>query len=144
MSGIPVLHIAKKEFGLDDDSFRDVLERVTGKRSLRAMSDAERTAVLEDFKAKGFEIKRGSSKGRKAGISTKKYVRMIFALWKSCAALGVIDDGSKAALRSFVANGTEAKGKRVDDPDFLTYDQAAPIIETLKSMERRGKKLGGR
>jgi len=27
----------------------------------------------------------------------------------------------------------------VVDPDMLSYDQASPIIEALKKMERRGK-----
>lgn len=100
-------------------------------------------AVVDDFKTKGFVIKRGGKPiGNRAGFSKKKYVRLIHALWASCAKLDVIDDGSKKALRSFVAAQTEKRGARIDDPDFLTYDQASPIIETLKSMEKRGKKKG--
>lgn len=140
MKTIPILHIAKKEFGLDDEGFRDVLERVTKKRSLKAMTEAERLAVVDDFKARGFVVKRGKGASKKSGISDKAYVRLIHALWKSCAKLGVINDGSPKALRAFVAAKTEAKGKRVDDPEFLTYGEATPVIEALKSMEKRGKK----
>lgn len=143
MKTFAVINIAKKDLGLDDETYRDALERVTGKRSLRAMSEAQRLAVVDDFKAKGFKINRGGkSVGNKAGFSSKKYVRLIHALWSACAKLGVIDDGSKKALRSFVATQTEKRGARIDDPDFLTYDQASPIIETLKSMEKRGKVKG--
>lgn len=137
MKTIPIIHVAKREFGLGDDDFRDVLERVTGKRSLRDMNEKERLAVVDDFKAKGFVVKRGHGKGRR--YSSKAYVRLIHALWASCVKLGVIEDGSSKALRSFIANITETKGRRVDDPEFLSYDEASPIIETLKSMERRGK-----
>lgn len=137
MRTIPTIHVAKREFGLEEDDFRDVLERVTGKRSLRDMTEPERLAVVEDFKARGFKVKR--DKRGKRTYSSKAYVRMIHALWASCARLGVIENGGKAALRSFVANQTQAQGQRVDDPDFLTYAQASPIIETLKSMEKRGK-----
>lgn len=136
MKTIPILHVAKREFGLTDEGFRDVLARVTGKRSLKAMTEAERVAVVEDFKSRGFKVRR--SKGG-SGISKKAYVRKVHALWSSCGRLGVIDDASAKALRSFVAKQTETQGKRVDDPEFLTYEQASPIIETLKNMERRGK-----
>ena len=139
MKTIPIIHIAKKEFGLAEDDFRDVLERVTGKRSLKEMSEKERIAVVEDFKARGFVVKRGKGRPGQSAISAKAYVRLIHALWGSCSRLGVIEDGSPKALRSFVATKTAAKGKRVDDPEFLTYGDASPIIETLKSMERRGK-----
>ena len=139
MKTIPIIHVAKREFGLCEDDFRDVLERVTGKRSLRDMTEKERIAVVDDFKARGFVVKRGQGRKGKKTYSAKGYVRLIHALWASCAKLGIIDDGSSKALRSFVANKTEAKGKRVDDPEFLTYDEASPIIETLKSMESRGK-----
>lgn len=139
MKTIPIIHVAKREFGLGEDDFRDVLERVTGKRSLREMTEKERLAVVDDFKARGFVVKHGKGRKGKPGYSTKGYVRLIHALWASCAKLGVIEDGSAKALRSFVGSRTEAKGKRVDDPEFLSYDEASPIIETLKSMERRGK-----
>ncbi len=133
MSQFAILHVAKREFNLDDDGFRDVLERVTGKRSLRAMTQKERENVLLDFKRRGFQVK--STKRQ----SSKAYVRKVFALWTSCGKLGVIDDKSRKALRSFVANETRKRGKEVSDPNFLTYEQASPVIETLKKMENRGK-----
>lgn len=134
-----IINIAKTQFGLADDDYRDVLERVTGKRSLRDMSEKERLAVVDDFKAKGFKVQRGNGRKGQRNYSRKPYVRFIHALWKSCAKLGVIDNGSKEALRSFVANRTKEQGVRVDDPEFLTFDQAEPIIEALKEMEWRGK-----
>jgi phage gp16-like protein len=136
MKTMAIINIAKAQFGLEDDDYRDVLFRVTGKRSLRDMNEKQRIAVVDDFKSRGFVVKRGK------GFSKRKFVRLIHALWGACAKLGVIEDGSAKALRSFVANKTEAKGQRVDDPEFLTYDQASPIIETLKSMEKRGKAKG--
>lgn len=143
MNTFAVINIAKKDLGLDEETYRDALQRVTGKQSLRDMTEAQRLAVVDDFKTKGFVIKRGGKPiGNRAGFSKKKYVRLIHALWASCAKLDVIDDGSKKALRSFVAAQTEKRGARIDDPDFLTYEQASPIIETLKSMEKRGKQKG--
>ncbi len=82
MNSLALIHIAKKEFKLDDDTFRDGLERVTGKRSLRAMSERQRIAVVDDFKAKGFVVKRGGKPvGKSSPKSSKGYIRLIYALW---------------------------------------------------------------
>jgi phage gp16-like protein len=135
MNQIAKIHIAKKQLGLDDDTYRAALKVATGKTSCKGMSSAELDRVLAHFKAKGFKVR---SKAKRA-FSNKSYVRLIYALWASCHKLGEIQDGSKSALRSFVAKRTEQAGHRRDDPEFLTYDEASPIIETLKSMEKRGK-----
>ncbi len=78
--------------------------------------------------------------GKALPASTKPYVRLVHALWKSCHRKGVIQDGSRSALRSFVRNDMVRRGfEDVDrDPDFLTFDQASPIIDALKAMEARG------
>lgn len=133
-----VINIAKVQLGLDDDTYRALLVRVTGKSSLRAMTERERIAVVDEMKRRGFRVVTKS--GRKLPAATKPYIRLIHALWASCARLGVIEDGSRPALRTFVANEMFRRDQTaVSDPDFLTFDQATPIIETLKAMERRGK-----
>ena len=44
------IHIAKKELSLTDDSYRDLLERVTGQRSSKGMTAQKKNAVLDEFK----------------------------------------------------------------------------------------------
>jgi phage gp16-like protein len=51
VSALRAIHGARRRIGLDEDTYRDVLERVTGKRSLRAMNEAERRAVLDELNA---------------------------------------------------------------------------------------------
>lgn len=127
---ITKINIAKNEAGLDETVYRKKLVNLTKKNSLRKMTNAELTLVLNDFKDKGFKVK---SKG--SGYSDKPYVRLIHALWKSVSDKKMVDDGSKKALRAFVKNMTD-----IADPEFLTYDQASPVIEALKAMEGRAKK----
>lgn len=52
------IHIGKKELRLDDETYRDVLWRVTGKRSAKELSNDELRRVLTDMSAKGFVPKR--------------------------------------------------------------------------------------
>lgn len=138
MNATAIINIAKAELGLEEDDYRALLARVTGETSLRAMSERQKIAVLDEMKRLGFRVKSG---GKRMPASVKPYVRLIHALWKSCHRLGVIDNGSREALRAFckrfVAHGIE--GVAVD-PDLLSYDQATPIIEALKKMEARGRK----
>lgn len=137
MNSIAIINIAKAQLALDEDTYRALLVRVTGKSSLRAMSEGQRISVVEEIKRLGFRVKSG---GRKLPASVKPYVRLIHALWNSCHRLGVIETGSREALRAFckrfVVHGIE--GIAVD-PDLLSYEQATPIIEALKKMEARGK-----
>lgn len=43
------IHASKTALGLDDETYRDVLERITGKRSSAAMDDSERAAVVKEL-----------------------------------------------------------------------------------------------
>jgi len=144
MNANAIINIARASLGLEDEDYRALLARVTGVASLRAMSDRQKIDVLEELKRMGFKVKAG---GRKLPASHKPYIRLIHALWSNCARLGVVDTGSREALRTFckrfVAHGEASVAV---DPDLLSYEQATPVIEALKKMEARGKaaaKSGG-
>tara|TARA_R110000744_G_scaffold78295_10_gene154357 strand:+ start:1026 stop:1436 length:411 start_codon:yes stop_codon:yes gene_type:complete len=134
MNANAIINIAKSQLGLEEDDYRAVLERTTGKASLRLMTNPDKLKVIDEMKRLGFKAKTG--KGRYPA-ATKPYIRLIHALWKSCHRLGVVEDGSRTALRAFCANRLPSNVST--DPDLLNYEQASPIIEALKSMEKRGK-----
>ncbi|KRB58479.1 hypothetical protein ASE04_27590 [Rhizobium sp. Root708] len=131
MKATAVINIAKQQLGIEENAYREILVRVTGVSSLRLMSETQRLAVVKEMQRLGFKVAAGS---KKLPIATKPYIRLVHALWKSCHLKGVVEDGSRQALRTFVRKRTG-----VDDPDFLTYAQANPLIDTLKAMEARGK-----
>ncbi|QGA56509.1 regulatory protein GemA [Brucella sp. 2280] len=130
MNTYAVINIARIQLGMDEDTIRALYVRVTGINSLRAMSERQRLAVVDELKRLGFKMKKS---GKSLPLSTKPYVRLVHALWRSCHRKGVINDGSRTALRTFVRGHST-----VDDPDFLTFEEANPIIEALKAMEARG------
>lgn len=138
MNATAIINIAKAALGLEEDDYRALLVRVTGEASLRAMSDRQKIAVLDEMKRLGFRVKTG---GKALPASVKPYVRLIHALWRNCHRLGVIENGSREALRAFckrfIAHGHDSVAV---DPDLLSYAQATPIIEALKKMEARGRK----
>lgn len=54
---IAKIHIAKKDLAMDDDTYRDVLVRVTGKNSCKDMTLNELKKVIQDLKRLGFTVK---------------------------------------------------------------------------------------
>lgn len=137
MNATAIINIARQQLGMEEEAYRALLVRVTGEHSLRRMNSRQLIAVLDELKRLGFRVKAG---GKTLPPSTKPYIRMIHAIWKSCHRLGVIDDGSRTALRSF-CRGILFPGddKIAVDPDTLAYEQASKIIDALKAMEKRGK-----
>lgn len=132
-----IINIAKAQLGLEEGDYRAMLTRVTGRDSLRVMSDRQKIDVIDELKRIGFRVKSG---GRRLPPSVKPYIRLIHALWKSCHRAGAIDNPSREALRAFckrfIAHGDDSIAV---DPDLLSFEQASPIIEALKKMEARTK-----
>ena len=134
------IHIAKKELSLDDETYRDVLQRVTGQRSSAQLNDNQRGKVVAELKRLGFRPKSThAAKGRR--ISDKPYVRKVFALWGELKRKGVWRDPSPHSLRRFVKKMTATEGDDgCDDLEWLTWPQANIVIEALKKMKERGDK----
>lgn len=129
MKTIAAIHVAKKQLGLDEDTYRAVLKRVTGKDSLKLMSGSEQMKVVEHFRQQGF--KPASSAGRKAlaGPLAKK----LQALWIGAWNLGLVKNRDDAALLAFVKRQTG-----IDHTRFLTHAaDAAKAVEALKAWMAR-------
>ena len=52
---IAKVKIAQQQLGLDDDTYRALLEGAVGKRSAAKMDEKELTTVIEVMKSKGFQ-----------------------------------------------------------------------------------------
>ena len=72
MAMMAKIHIAKKELGLDDGTYRDVLWRVTGKRSCKKMLIGELEAVVKDMENSGFKPKAAPKHGKKPSVVGKR------------------------------------------------------------------------
>jgi hypothetical protein len=121
------IHIAKKQLRLDDDVYRDLLERVTGKRSAGDCGADELARVMQEFERRGFKEdrphRRGGS-GPNAGLVGKLYA-LWFCLWHLGEAVAPSDD----TLLAFVQrqSGSSPSALR-----FATADQLSKAIEGLK------------
>ena len=103
---IAKIKIAQKELGLDDLTYRAVLERVTGKRSCTECSIPELERVVEDLRQHGFTPKKTAGRRPNRRSSADPMMRKIEALlldngWSWNYAHGT----AKRCLRLIVWNG---------------------------------------
>lgn len=128
------IHIAKKQLAMDEDTYRDTLERLTGHRSVADCSPAQMQTVMDYLRKVGF--KPVSKLARKPiDGPAGKLVGKIEALWISGWNLGVIKDPSFPAMEAFVARqtGLPRAAWLKDAKD------AAKVIDALKAwLEREG------
>ena len=124
MSALAAIHVAKKQLGLDDDTYRAMLVRVTGKASTKDMTEAERNRVVEELRGKGFKP---ASKGLRKKLEGR-YAAKLQALWIAGWNLGIVRDRTDEALIAFVQRQTH-----VDHVRFLhDPEDAMSAIEGLK------------
>lgn len=140
-SAMPMLakvQIARKELGLDDDTYRAVLERLTGQRSAKGLSDAKLAIVLDEFKAKGWKPKvvagAAPASAPKSGRRPADHpvARKARAMWISLHQLGVVQDPSESALEAFAK-----RQLKVDALQWADQRQGFRLIEALKAWAER-------
>ncbi|UNE54190.1 regulatory protein GemA [Bartonella machadoae] len=124
---LAVLHMGKRALGLDDETYRALLFRLTGKQSAKDLTVLEQRLVVDEMKAFGFQEDRKRLEG--------KYAKKLQALWIAGWNLGIIRDRSDKALLAFVKRQTG-----IDHIRFLRDgDDAAKAIEALKNwLQREG------
>lgn len=129
-SSIAAIHVAKKSLGLDDDTYRAKLARITGKSSVKDMTEVERQKVLTVFRNDGFRPIEGKTQVK--GL-TGKYAKKLQSLWIAAYNLGVVRDRRDDALLAFVKRQTG-----LDHTRFLHYaDDARAAIEAMKGWLKR-------
>ena len=129
---IQKIHIAKRDLGMDDMSYRGFLKRETGKKSCTHMSEAELRKLLEAFAKQGWTP---NVKGKFRPASPKPYVRKVYALWGQLKRDGIWREKERASLVNFVRDLVGC-----DDPDWLSEEQASRVIYALEAMQRRATK----
>lgn len=127
---IAKVHVAKKQLGIDEDTYRAVMLRITGKTSAADCSTGELTGLLAAFETQGFQPT--------TKISRKSWVRLIWSIWQDIVPL-LDGDASDAALASFVARQTasEKNPAGIVQPEWLDAAEAKKVIEGLKGWRTR-------
>lgn len=113
------IHAARRDHGLDEDTYRALLKRVTNKTSLREMTGPELARVNNAIRGKS---------ATKTGLSGP-YAAKLQALWISAWNLGAVRDPSDEAMLKFIERQTG-----IQRTEFLRDAMdAVSVVEALKS-----------
>lgn len=132
-SSIAALHVAKKQLGLDDETYRAKLQRITGKSSAKDMSESERQSALAVFRNEGFQPAANSRRANGQTKLTGRFAKKLQALWIAAWNLGIVRERDDAALITFVKRQTG-----IDHTRWLRAGaDANRAIEALKAWVAR-------
>lgn len=132
MTALRAIYAGIKAVGIDDeDDRRDLYARVTGKRSLREMTAAEQSAVVEALRRLGF---RPAAAGNAPKKARRADVRYIHVLWRLLSEHGAVTSPGRKGLNSFVrARFGKAWGAEALDVDALTeWRQINDVVTALQ------------
>lgn len=125
------IKLAQKQLGLDDDTYRDMLQRVTGLRSTKGMTAAQMQAVIADCIRRGFKPAPGKRewKGKPKQTGDVPMLRKIEAL--------LADAGREWAY----ATGTARHMFGIERLEWLNDMQLHKLVAALqKDANRRSKR----
>ena len=125
---IAKIHVAKAQLNLDDEQYRDIVRRITGKDSAAKCRYSQLIDLINEFKALGWKTPKKKAFRRTPFDPIKK----IYALWGELQALGAVQSTDKTALDTFVKKYTG-----IDSVQWLLPDQQRKIIEILKQWIKR-------
>lgn len=128
---IKLIHVGRRELGLDEETYRAMLEQVAGVKSSKDLDAQGRKKVLDHMKVKGFKVKSKAAAKPSKNEESPQY-RKIQALWSELARAGAVHTNTEAAIRVYIK-----RISGVADFAFCNNAQVAVIIETLKKWRDR-------
>ncbi|WP_095157165.1 gp16 family protein [Pseudomonas sp. Irchel 3E13] len=112
------IHIAKKDLGLDDDTYRAMLMRVAGKSSAKDLSPLQVANVLRELERLGWQAKRGRAKPNPATDRVKL--------------VGKIEAQLAAAGRPWeYGDGIAKRLYKVEKVEWLNPEQLRGVVAAL-------------
>lgn len=138
---IKLIHIAKRQLGLDDETYRALLITETKKSSCSKMRKHELEKVYDALKQKGFNytcIKKGSAPAVKTA-DWRGDIKKIRAIWITMGHQGFISDSRDRPLDAFVERMTKkfTGGLGIKTLAWLDSNLAQHVLESLKNWHIR-------
>lgn len=128
---VRLIHVAKRELQLDDDTYRAMLASSSGGlTSTSGMSEAQLQAVLQRAKRAGFKVKSANPQPRRLDLSPE--ARKVRALWLFLNHLGAVRDPGEVALATYCR-----RIAKVSALQWASRGQMSTLIESLKKWALR-------
>ncbi len=132
------IHIAKKELGLDDETYRDILAWKFKVTSSKELNSRQVGALLAHFRAKGWKPRARKRSGRSNITANDDQSRKIRALWITMHKAGLVKNPSELALARYVKRMTTRRGHPgTDRLEWCSAAEKRHLIEVLKKWQIR-------
>lgn len=139
---IRLIHVARRELGMQDDDYRAMLRGMTalgGKTSSADLGIKGLELVRDALIARGFKIKPKANavavpKPTRA-LANDEQSRLIRHLWLEMHSQGIVRDPSESSLAAYVC-----RIAKIEALQWLNTEQASDVIETLKKWQKRALK----
>lgn len=129
---LALIHVAKRQLGMDDDDYRAVLHRVAGVESARGLTDAGFRQVMEVFAGLGFTSDSAEANfGRRPNMASPGQVAAIRRLWANYTG----GEGTDATLGQWLTKTWGISALR-----FLPAELAPKVLIALRAMCARRMK----
>lgn len=138
---IRLIHVAKRELRLDDETYRAMLFAVARVKSAKDLDWTGRKKVLDHMKARGFKVRRGGNAPARRSHDDRRDARYGKArkLFSLLAEAGHIEANTDQAFNAYLKRQTGMEHWR-----FLNGFQINTLIESMKTWCRRtGVELRG-
>ncbi|MVO16833.1 gp16 family protein [Parasedimentitalea huanghaiensis] len=131
------IHIGCRQLHLDADARRALQLAVTGKASMKDMSDTDLLKVLKRLEKDGFKPSSKGSKKHKA--APRADLRLVHVLWGKLSDAGALHDPSRKGLNKFIRDQFgKAWGSIPADIDMLRDGvKINAVIQALKAWGSR-------
>lgn len=143
---IRLVQVGRRTLGLDEETYRALLEQQSGKRSAAELTIPELDKVLLAMKGAGFKptVKRPVKAGKRLSPARGAHaktaeINVIRAVWITMHRHGLLRDGSETALNHYVERQTVRlnNGIGVAEVAWLTDGLAYQVLESLKNWHKR-------
>lgn len=121
---IKMIHVAKRELGLDRDAYEALLAGATGERSCADMTAADLRRAYEALCAAGFRAKRLQVRAADRGALSGRQIYYVKGLWELAAR-----SKSEASLRAIIQ-----RTAGVDHIRFIPKHKASAVILALRDI----------
>ena len=130
---VRLIHVARRDIGMDEETYRSVLLSITGKASASSLGILQLEQVLAHMKKCGFKVRTNRQSRPLAGDAQSKKIR---ALWLDLHQAGAVRNASEEALAAFVKRMIG-----IDALQWLDSGQASQVIEELKKWKNRVSRM---
>lgn len=126
-----ILHVAKNQLSIDDDTYRTILVKLTGEVTSKDIDRAGFETVMGYFEYLGFRPmdSKAPRYGNRTGFASFAQIELIRELWREIHRASATDDEALA--------GWLLKYHKVSAMRFVTASMAQKIITALKHWKAR-------